>query len=153
MSKRERIYMRLHADGALMPADRYAEGLLQGRKLKPGQIVQVELFKLRSKGFNRLAHRIGGLVAGNIPAFEGMDAHKALKRLQIESGTACDEIGISVPGFGLCIQKIPRSFSFESMDESEYRDSVRSICNYVSARYWPSVSPERVEQMAESWVD
>ena len=153
MSKRERIYMRVNTGGALCPADLYAEKLFNDRKLKIGQVVQVELFKLRSKGFNRLAHRIGGLIAENIPAFEGMDAHKALKRLQIESGTACDEIGISVPGFGLCIQKIPRSFSFESMDESEYRDSVKAICNYIADRYWKTVTPEQVERMAETWVE
>ncbi|MDO6385595.1 hypothetical protein [Uliginosibacterium sp. 31-12] len=126
---------------------------LRARSLKPGQIIQAEVFKLRSQGFNRLAHRIGGLVAENVEAFAGMDSHKALKRLQIESGVACDEVGISVPGFGMCIQKLPRSFGFESMDEAEYRESVKGICRYVASRYWPSVSPEQVEEMAESWVD
>ena len=145
--------MRVMPDGALVPADHYANSRYQERNLKPGQIVQVEIFKLRSQGFNRLSHKVGALVAENIPAFEGMDAHQAIKRLQIESGTACDEIGISVPGFGLCVQKLPRSFSFESMDETEYRESIKSICRYVSSRYWPSVSPEQVEQMAECWVD
>ena len=152
MAKRERIYLRV-SNGALVPADACATEQLRSRKLKLGQVVQVEVFKLRSQGFNRLAHRIGGLVASNIQAFEGMDAHKALKRLQIESGVACDEIGISVPGFGLCIQKLPRSFGFETMDEDEYRDSVKGICRYVSDRYWPTVSPEQVEAMAESWVE
>lgn len=137
----------------MVPADPYARGQLRARNLQTGQIVQAEIFKLRSKGFNRLAHRIGSLVSANIDAFQGMDAHKALKRLQIESGVACDEIGISVPGFGMCIQKIPRSFGFESMDEDEYRDAVKGICRYVSDRYWPTVSPERVEEMAESWVE
>ena len=92
-------------------------------------------------------------MADNIEAFHGMDAHKALKRLQIESGTACDEIGISVPGFGLCVQKIPRSFGFDSMGEDEYREAVKSICRYVSDRYWPSVSPEQVAEMAACWVE
>lgn len=152
MAKRERINLRVQA-GALVPADPYARGQLRARNLQTGQIVQAEIFKLRSKGFNRMAHRIGSLVAANIDAFQGMDAHKALKRLQIESGVACDEIGISVPGFGMCIQKIPRSFGFESMDEDEYRDAVKGICRYVSDRYWPTVSPDRVEEMAESWVE
>ncbi len=151
MSKRERIYLKV-GRGVLTPADDYAASQLRARGYAVGQIIQVEAFKLRSQAFNRLAHRIGGLVAENVPAFEGMDAHKALKRLQIESGTACDEIGISVPGFGMCIQKLPRSFSFESMDESEYRESVKSICRYVSKRYWPDLTPDQIEEMAESWV-
>lgn len=152
MAKRERIYLRVEK-GALVPADRFAEDQLRARKLKVGQIVQGEIIKLRSHRFNNLSHRIGGLIADNIDAFSGMQAHQALKRLQIESGVACDEIGISVPGFGLCIQKLPRSFGFETMDEDEYRDSVKGICRYVSDRYWPTVSPEQVEAMAESWVE
>jgi hypothetical protein len=152
MSRRERIYLRV-AYGALVPADACATEQLRARKFKTGQVIQAEIFKLRSKGFNRLAHRIGSLVAANIDAFQGMDAHKALKRLQIESGVACDEIGISVPGFGMCIQKIPRSFGFESMGEDEYQEAVKGVCRYVSERYWPTVSPDRVEEMAESWVE
>ena len=152
MSKRERIYFRV-ASGALVPADACATEQLRARNLKTGQVIQAEVFKLRSKGFNRLAHRIGSLVAENIEAFNGMDSHKALKRLQIESNVACDEIGISVPNFGMCIQRIPRSFGFESMDEDEYRGAVNGICRYVSERYWPTLTPEQVEQMAESWVE
>lgn len=151
MSRKQRIYLRVQK-GALVPADPFAATQLRAKGYKVGQLVQAEFFRLRSVGFNRLAHRIGGLVASNIDAFAGMDYHKALKRLQIESGTACDEIGISVPGFGMCVQKIPRSFSFEDMDEDEYRAAVQSICRYVSERYWPTVSPERVAEMAESWV-
>jgi hypothetical protein len=152
MARRERIYLRVE-NGALVPADACATEQLRARKFKTGQVIHAELFKLRSQGFNRLAHRIGSLVAANIDAFHGMDSHKALKRLQIESGVACDEIGISVPGFGMCIQKIPRSFGFESMDEVEYREAVKGVCRYVSERYLPAVSPEKVEEMAESWVE
>lgn len=152
MAKRERIYLRVEK-GALVPADRFAAEQLRAKRYKVGQIIQGDLVKLRSPGFHRLAHRIGGLVAHNIDAFAGMDAHKALKRLQIESGVACDEIGIHVPNFGMCIQKLPRSIGFDVMDESEYRDAVQGICRYVSARYWPTLTPEQVEQMAESWVE
>lgn len=152
MSRKDRIYLRVQK-GSLVPADSLAEEQIRSRGYTVGQIVQVEIFKLRSQAFNRLAHRIGCLVADNIEAFHGMDAHKALKRLQIESGAACDEIGISIPGFGMCIQKIPRSFSFEAMSEDEYKDSIKKMCDYVSERYWPTISPEKIAEMAESWVN
>ena len=151
MSKKPRIYLRVEK-GALVPADPFAATQLRERGYKIGQVVQADITMLRTQGFNRLAHLVGGMIAANVAGFEGMDAHKALKRLQIESGVACEEIGLDVPGFGKCIQKIPRSFSFDSMGEDEYRQAVRGICEYVSRRYWPTVSPEQIEAMAEVWV-
>lgn len=151
MSKRERIYLRVQP-GALVPADPCAASQLRERRYMVGDMVIAELKKPRSPGFNRLVHRIGQLVVANIDAFTGIDAHRAIKRLQIEGKVACDEIGINVPGFGMVIQFIPRSLSFESMDETEYREAARGICRTIAERYWHGMSPDAIEQMAETMV-
>lgn len=151
MSKRERIYLRVDK-GCLVPADNYAQTLLRERGYRMGDLLAAELKKPRNPKFNRLVHRIGQLVVANIDPFSGLDSHTAIKRLQIEGKVFCEEIGIYVPGYGTVIQLIPRSLSFESMDEGEYRQAARGICRTISERYWPDIEPEAIEQMAECMV-
>ena len=151
MSKRERIYLRVQK-GALVPADSYAASKLRERGYSMNDLLAAELVKPRNPKFNRLVHRIGQLVVANIEAFAGLDAHKAIKRLQIEGKVACEEIGISVANYGMVIQLIPRSLSFESMDEGEYLIAARSICRTIAERYWPELTEDQIAEMAESFV-
>ena len=151
MSKRERIYLRV-AKGSLVPADPYAASKLRERGYHVGDLLAAELVKPRNPKFNRLVHQMGQLVVANLDAFAGMDAHKAIKRLQIEGKVACDEIGILVSGYGTVIQLIPRSLSFESMDEGEYAEAARGISRTIAARYWPDATPEAIEEMAQCMI-
>ena len=88
-------------------------------------LVLADITKPRNPKFNKLVHQLGQLVVQNIDAFSCLDAHKAIKRLQIEGRIACDEIGVMVANFGMVIQFIPRSLSFESMDEAEYQEAAK----------------------------
>jgi hypothetical protein len=151
MSKREKIYFRVDR-GCLVPADNYAQSKLRERGYHLGDLLSAELTKPRNPKFNRLVHRIGQLVTANIDAFSGLDAHKAIKRLQIEGKVACDEIGISIAGYGMMMQLIPRSLSNESMDEGEYQQAARGICRTIAERYWPSLTEDAIAEMAESFV-
>ena len=151
MTRRDRIYFRVDK-GALVPADPYAASLLRDRGYHVGDLLAAELTKPRNPKFNRLVHRIGQLVVANIESFSGLDAHKAVKRLQIEGKVACDEIGINVPGYGMLIQFIPRSLGYESMDEGEYHQAARGICRTIAERYWPNLDEDAIAEMAESFV-
>jgi hypothetical protein len=100
-----------------------------------------------------LAHKLGGLLAHNLDAFTGLTGHNVLKRLQIEADVGCDEIGLNFPGIGPCTYRIPRSLSYESMKEEEFRAVIAGMCAYVSRTYWQSCSAEKIEAMAELWVE
>ena len=150
--KREPVYLRV-IHGGLVPADGYAQTQLRNKKFKIGDVVRCDVRKLRNQKFNRLVHRIGQLVAANIEAFSGLDAHTCIKRLQIEGRIACDEIGIMVQGYGMVIQFIPRSMSFDSMDQAEYHDCAKRICRLIAERYWQGLAPDQIAEMAESMVD
>ena len=152
MSKKEKIHLRV-VKGGLQPADKYAESRLREKNYRVGDVVGAVLTKLRNPKFNRLVHKIGQLCAENIEAFSGLDAHTVIKRLQIEGKIACDEIGIMVQGYGMVIQFIPRSLSYESMDEIEYHDVARAICRLIAEKYWPDLTAERIEQMAQVMVN
>jgi len=147
----EKLMMRV-AKGSIVPADAYTAGLLRNRGYKIGEIVAATITKPRNPGFHRLAHQIGALVAANVDQFDGMQAHQVLKRLQIEGRIGCEEIGIMVPGYGYLMQFIPLSLGFESMGEEEFHDVVRQFCTYIAKTYWPSCTPEEIEDMAQAFV-
>ena len=183
--RKNRIYFRFHQHGYLYPADSYAASQLRARSYKTGDVVSVSITKLRSPGFNRLAHKIGQLVVANIEDFHGMDAHKALKKLQLEANAACEEvvinsnskewnsikthwmwpgirhgfdvlkrlIGIDLMDDGKAVVLIPKSLSYESMDEGEFQAAIKKICNHIVDRYWPTETPEAIERMAMQHVE
>ena len=149
--KKERLMMRVNK-GGFIPADVYTQDLLRDRRYAIGDIVSADIRKPRNPKFNRLVHRIGALVVANIEAFAGLDSHTAIKRLQIEGRIACSEVGILVAGYGMVIQFIPRSMSFETMGEEEFNAAARGICRTIAERYWQTLTPEQIEEMAQSFV-
>lgn len=153
MSKREKVYLRVTKEGYFAPADSYAASLCRARAYRIGDLLQADISKPRNPKFNRLVHRLGKLVVENVDAFAGLDAHKAIKRLQIEGKVACDEIGIYAPGYGMLIQFIPRSLSYETMDEAEYQQAARGISRTIAERYMQGLTPEVVEELAQSMID
>lgn len=165
--------------GVLVPADVFARKQLERKKLKEGSVVKLYVSKLRNPKFNRLVHNIGTLVVKNIEDFFGLDAHGAIKRLQYEGNIYCDELPVKIFGFdvkvwtyvrtvvepilnmvgfritddGYMVVRMPRSLSFDSMDEAEFHDAARQICRLIAERYWANMEPEQIEQMAGCMVD
>lgn len=150
--RRQPVFLRVTPEGAFVPADSYSRAVLREREYRAGLTVRAELSVARSQGFNRLVHAIGRLVVENIEGFEQLDAHAAIKRLQLESGLLCDEIACQLPGFGMVIQRVPASLSFSDTDETEFRAFARGICRHIAERYWPTLEAEQIEQMAELFI-
>lgn len=48
---------------------------------------------------------------------------------------------------------VPRSLSYDSMDEIEFKAVVKTICKHMSITYWPTLSPMQIEDMAEAMKD
>lgn len=177
-----RVMLRV-VKGALQPADDYAIQTLRQRGFHVGDIVSGDIRKPRNPGFHRLAHQLGTVIAQNIDAFHGMSAHDTLKAIQLEADIACESVAVGAreawkhltaalmeatgteslrPAFdtiGALIPNIrvnwrtPRSLSYSSMDEGEFREVVTAICRYVSSRYWQSCTPDQIERMAELYVE
>ncbi len=137
--------------GGFAPADGGTANRLREKGVRIGDLVFVEMKKPRNPKFHRLVHAFGEILVQNIEAFEAMNSHSVLKRLQIEANVGCDEMAVIFPGIGPCTYRIPRSLSFESMDESEFGEVFKGFCRYVSKTYWPSMEPEAIERMAEMW--
>ncbi len=138
--------------GGYTPADASTAAALRTRH-KVGDLVFAEFVRPRNPGFHRLAHQLGSMLAENIEAFEHMTAHAVLKRLQVEGDIACDTIPMKIPGVGPVEYRIPRSLSFESMDDDEFHEVIASMCKYVAKLYWPDCKPDEIERMASCWVE
>ena len=152
MSRKPRYALRVTAARQYVAADTHAFRELTA-KHKAGELVFAEFTKPRNPRFHRFAHSLGALIADNIEAFAGVDSHAVLKRLQIEANVGCDEIALNFPGVGPCSYRVPRSLSYESMDESEFHGVIAAMCDYVSRKYWPGLTAAQIESMADAWVE
>lgn len=143
----ERIMFRVEK-GALVPASELALLALRQRGYKRGDVVSAELRQSRNPGFHNLAHALGQMLVENVEAFEGMDAHRVLKRLQWESGVGCEEMAANVPNVGLMTIRIPLSLSFETMDQGTFYGVYTGLCRHVRNTYWKGLPEGEVENMA-----
>lgn len=135
--------------GALQPADQFSARELANRNYRVGDLVKGDITKPNNPKFNRLIHKIGVLASIHLDDFKNLDAHDVLKRLQIEGGIACDEIAIKVDGYGMMMHRQAKSMSFEEMEEGERSKMAKAFCNYIAEKYWPDMSPDQIEAMAE----
>ena len=147
MSKPEKLMMKI-GKGCIIPSDEYTKNKFKERNYSIGDVVSVQISKPRNPKFHRLVHGLGAMVVENIEGFEGMDSHKALKRLQREGLIECDEMTFKVDGCGMVTQYTPRSLSFESMSEEVFAEVYRQICKVIIKMYWPSETTDGIEKMA-----
>lgn len=148
MKRKPETFLLRVEKGALVPADHATTLRLREKGYRPGDELEAELRKARNPGFHRLAHAFGRVLADNLDEFTGIPAHNVLKRLQLETGIACDEMMIKVPGVGACVHRIPRSLSFASMDELEFNEFYTALCRFVAKHYWPGLTEQQVADMA-----
>lgn len=146
--KKEAFLLRVEK-GRLVPDDGYTEKRLREKGYRLGDVLKATLTKPRNVSFHRLVHVFGELVAQNIEDFRGMQAHSVLKRIQLEAGIACDEMLLRAENGMQFVHRLPRSLSFADMDEGEFLEVYREMCEFVSGKYWPELTGEQIAEMAE----
>ncbi len=135
--------------GALVPLTKWDAREMRDRKMAVGAELRAELKQRRNVKFHRLAHALGALLVEQHPEFDGMTGHNALKRLQRETGACCDVQTIDLGPLGQVPVSVPRSMAFDECDESQFKELMDSIYAHIAKTYWPSLSPEDVQQMVE----
>lgn len=162
--------------GALVPRFATDRRLMRERGYKVGDDLRAEVTKPRILGQHRRAHLLGQLVVAQVEGFQDLDSHAAIKRLQRESGVCCDllpmdaspiveallsaaqsllgeaatrMLRVVLPEIKTIDVPVPQSLSFDRMPQDQFELFYRGICAHLCASYWPSCTPEQVEQMAE----
>lgn len=49
--------------------------------------------------------------------------------------------------------RVPRSISYDAMDQIEFKEVIKTLCRYMALHYWPTMTPEQIEEMAEATKD
>lgn len=153
MSKKPETFLLRVTKGALVPDDRFTQERLRAKGYNFGDVLTATLKKPRNPQFHRLAHVFGQLCADNLDRFHGIDAHQVLKLLQYEGDIECERMMVNLKDFGMVEVRVPRSLSFDSMDDGEFYGAFRAMCNHVSKTYWPDCTPEQIEDMASAMVE
>ncbi|MGJ8525201.1 hypothetical protein LMG33818_000909 [Halomonadaceae bacterium LMG 33818] len=125
---------------------------MKARGYRVGDVARTEMTKPRNPEFHRLAHAIGGLCVQNIEDFEGKTYHEAIKKLQFDSGIKCVVTITDIPNVGSLESRQPESIAFDNMDQTEFFEMVTDLCSYIAKTYWPSMTGEQVEDMAQAFV-
>lgn len=135
--------------GALVPLTQWDRRAMRERKYHVGAEVRAELKRSRNVKFHRLTHALGALLVDRLESFAGLDAHAALKRVQRECGSFCEETTVEVPGLGQLVMKLPRSMAFDELDEGEFQQLWQEITRYITAHYLPDLDPDALEAALE----
>lgn len=130
----------------LWPADTFTREWIASQA--PDTLHWVTAHKPRSPQYHRAVHRLCSFLCEHLDAFKGMDAHSALKRLQLESRLYCDETQLTIKDFGVVRHLIPQSISFESMDESEFRAFFKVLADHVAETHWPEFGLHLLDKQA-----
>jgi len=146
-------YMMRVIKGGFEPADSYTRSKLRERNYHMGDLVTCTFKKLNNPKFNRLIHHIGILCQTHIEAFHGMDAHKILKRLQIEGNIHCEAIGVVIPGIGIAEYRYPLSLDFETIDDGARHEIALAICRNIAQYYYTQLNEEQILEMASAMID
>lgn len=137
------------AVAAFVPASDADRAILRERNYRLNTKVRAELKQPRNERFNRLVHGLGAVLASNLDRFTGKQAHASVKALQVEALVYCDVETFDLPGLGQLTRHVPQSLSFDSMSEEVFQDFWRQCCAYLVANDWPTLTEERLTEMAE----
>jgi len=121
--------------GCLVPAHEVDARLLRERKFHTGREVRAELKQPREEWQHRLIHKIGQLMVDNVEGWEQMGSHDAVKRLQRESGTCCEEMEMDIPGLGRLMVMQAESLSFDEMEQDRFQILFDGITEHIGKRY------------------
>lgn len=149
MSKKPETFLVAVTKGALVPADGLTKERLRAKGYHSGDVLTATLRKPRNPGFHRKAHAFGELVAQNIDRFHGINCHQVLKLVQYEGDIACERMMVNLKDFGMVEVRVPKSLSFESMDDGEFAEVFKKMCGHIADNYWHGLTADQIEQMVD----
>jgi hypothetical protein len=134
---------------AFVAASEADRSMLRERGFRLNTRVLAFLSLPRNPRFNRLVHGLGKILGQNLDRFAGKQSHDVIKELQLESGVCCERTEVAIPGVGDLILKKPQSLAFHSMGEDTFKAFWAGVCGYVIENDWPTLTEERLTEMAE----
>ncbi|MFT4410209.1 hypothetical protein ACLMOV_11320 [Stenotrophomonas muris] len=148
--------------GAFAPSNDIDRRLAKDRGYRVGHEYRLDIKASRNAAFHRLAHVIGHLLVDNVEAFRDLDAHAALKKLQLDSGICCETVEMDaspvisalldaaeavlgagarrmlaavLPEIRTIPVKVAQSLAFDSMEEEDFAAFFKGITAWIGDHY------------------
>jgi len=157
------IYLRVHRVvmpetgelvGALIPESAVSQREMRDRALRTGDVIRCELRKQRDYGQWKWAHTLGALLAEQAEGYDGLTQHKALKKLQLDSGTECDveieEFDLGELGIAKREKRVARSLSFDQMEQQAFDAAWAQMVRYAASECLHGMDEDQVQEYVES---
>lgn len=157
-AKDERVYLRAKRlvdpetgaeVSAFMPAGAADYAQLREKGMRIGGLYRALITRPRNYEFHKLAHKLSRLARDNLPGFEGMTTHEALKKLQTDAKLECNVTVTEIPGVGTLHSVQAKSIAFDAMDQQAFWALMQGIYKYIAETYWPQSSAEEIQKMVE----
>lgn len=100
-----------------------------------GDECRAEFRKPRNVQFWRLAHAIGALLVEHVEKFRDCTSHDALKAVQREAGSFCEQQEVDLGPLGKVQVNVARSLAFDEMDEADFRLFFQQVTQYIADHY------------------
>ncbi|KIP87477.1 hypothetical protein SN15_01935 [Stenotrophomonas maltophilia] len=148
--------------GSFVPLHDIDRRLAKERGYKVGHEYRLEIKESRNAAFHRLAHAVGNLLVDNVETFRDLDAHAALKRVQLEAGICCEMVEVDatpviaavldaseamlgtgarkvlagvLPEIHTIPVKVAQSLAFDSMEEEDFGAFFKGITAWIGEHY------------------
>lgn len=120
---------------AFVPDGPANKAICNARKYTAGSSVRMLIQKPRNGEFHKLAHAVGTVLHENVPGFEQLKAHAALKKVQQLAGVCCDIMMIDLGMLGVHPVKVPRSIAYDEMEDGEFHELFEGVTSYIDEHY------------------
>lgn len=138
--------------GALVPRFSADREQMRARKFVTGAELRAEIKRKRNPRFYRLGHALGRFLVEQTEEFALLNAHTAIKRLQMESGVCCDIVEYEIPGLGKITRNEPQSTSFDEMEEGTWAELWTALVKQAE-KYTAGMNAEALADFIEMTVD
>lgn len=143
-----RVLLKIQPDGSFRAADAFSSKRLSTRGYKRGQEVVAYVSRVRDGRQWRRAHVLGQFLVDNVGAFDGKDAHQAIKKVQLDGKIACTEERFDLPGgLGQFVRIVPESLAFGEMDDIVFTPIYAQMRKYIGDTYFGDMDATAVDEM------
>ena len=138
--------------GCFCPAYPIDRHVMRERGLRTGTFVTMDVFEERHGKFWRLWHQLAGFVADNVEAMNGLKAHDALKRIQLDAKLHCELADFHLEDGTVLRHFVPKSLNFEDTDEGAAQEIWDGLCDYIARTYFAGWDQDQVAEAAAHWA-
>lgn len=136
---------------------------MNDRGFRDGDVLLMDFFKDRNPRFWRKFHALSFFISENVAEMEGLRAHTALKKVQLEARQHCELVAIEptketaallaeagLPALGWQ-QWSTKSLNFDDTDEALAESVWEGLCDYVARTYFKDWDASQVAEAAAFW--